>query len=343
MNVYRKINREKVQFDFLVHCPDEADYDEEIRSLGGRIFHVPPFNPLRLRYWIGVYWMLKRLRSEDSVVHSHLDSLSAIPLFLAACAGYKTRIAHSHTSFFSLNRDWKYYAKRLLAIPIPWIATDLFACGVTAGKAIFGGKSKFQIITNGIDVKKFQFNPKVRETVKKDFGAENKKIAIHVGRFYPVKNHSFIIKELIENVHYTKDVLFLFVGDGPDRAYFEAYCKKNGLQKRVRFLGVRNDIARLLQGADVFILPSLFEGLSIAIVEAQSAGVPCLISNTISKDCIITDLVQPLSLDEPQNWVKAIDTVGSPNRAKYAMRVTVAGFNISKTSQWLQEFYLSKS
>ena len=341
MNVYRKINREKVQFDFLVHCPDEADYDEEIRSLGGRIFHVPPFNPLNPNYWVEVFSTLRQLHPEDSIVHSHIDALSAIPLFLAACAGFQTRIAHSHTASF--DKDWKYYVRRFLSIPIPWIATDLFACGDAAGKNIFGDNSNYHIVTNGVDVESFRFDFQVRNQVRRSIGAENKKVVIHVGRFVPLKNHSFIIKELVEKAHYTEEVLFLLVGDGPDRAMLEKYCRERGLVNRVRFLGVRDNIPRLLQGADVFVLPSLFEGLSVAIVEAQSAGLPCLISNTIPKDCFITDLVQALPLGCPDDWIRAIDTAQSSNRAIYAEKMSEAGFDIGKTAKWLQDFYLEHS
>lgn len=339
MNVYRKIDRSKVQFDFLVHKKEKGAYDQEIQELGGRIFHVGSFNPVNPKYYIEVFTILKSLRKEVSVVHSHLDTTSAIPLFLAKCAGYNRRVAHSHSS--SVDKDWKYYIRLLLAYPIRFIATDRFACGIDAGKFIFGKKLSFRVITNGIDVRKFSFNDNIRQVVRKELGVTDQKVVIHVGRFFPVKNQEFIVKQLCENAHYSKEVIFVLVGDGPQREKIEAYCKKRHLEERVKFLGVRRDVSRLLQGADVFIFPSLFEGLSIAIIESQTAGLPCLISDTIPKDCFVTDLVKALPLDNESAWIKAIDQAETFKRNTYAEKMEEKGFDIKNTAMYLQKFYLN--
>lgn len=339
MNVYRKIDRSKIQFDFLVHRNEEGAYDQEIFSLGGRIFHVGAFNPINPKYYIQVYCVLKMLRNEVSVIHSHLDTTSAIPLFLAKCIGYDRRVAHSHNS--SVDKDWKYFIKLLLAYPIRFVATDRFACGIDAGKFIFGQKSKFKVINNGIDVKAFAFNENVRQMVRRELGVTDQKLIIHVGRFFPVKNQEFIVKQLCENVNYSKEVLFVLVGDGPDRERIESYCKERNLCNKVKFLGVRSDVSRLLQGADIFVFPSLFEGLGIVLIESQAAGLPCVVSDTIPEDGIVTDLVRVLSLDNIKSWISAIDRVKNENRSSYAKEVISKGFDIQQTAQYLEKFYIN--
>ena len=338
MNVYRNIDRKQVQFDFLTHRSEEGAYDREILSLGGRIYHVTYFNPLNPKYYAQLYSVLKRLYSENHIVHSHIDALSFIPLFLAKCIGYKIRIAHSHTSSF--DKDWKFLIRYVLSLLIPFVATHLFACSRDAGRYVFGKFSKFSVIKNGIEVERFRFNPCVRNIIREKLGFDNKKVIIHVARVFPPKNQFFIIKNLCEKGHYSHDVLFLFVGDGPKKEFFEKYCVNKGLSEKVRFLGARADIPQLMQAADVFVFPSLFEGLGIAIIEAQSAGLPCVISDSIPKDCFITQLVKGISLKEPTDWVRAIDSAYESNRGIYASKVIEAGFDIRNTALWMQRFYL---
>ena len=340
MNVYRKIDRSKIQFDFLVHRDEEGAYDKEIFSLGGRIFHVRAFNPINLKYYIQLYHVLKTLRNEVSVIHSHLDTTSAMPLFLAKCAGYDRRVAHSHSS--SVDRDWKYFIRLVLAYPIRFLATDRFSCGIDAGKFIFGRKSKFQVINNGIDVKEFAFNEDIRQAVRRELGITNQKVVIHVGRFYPVKNQEFIVKQLCENASYSEKVIFVLVGDGPDRKRIEKYCRERKLMEKVKFLGVRNDISRLLQGADVFVFPSLFEGLGIAVIEGQASGLPCLVSDTMPKECVVTDLVKVLPLLDTNAWINNIESTKNNNRYGYNKIIKKNGYDIKETTFFLQEFYLHK-
>lgn len=342
MNVYRNIDRTKIQFDFLVHRNMEGAYDKEILSLGGRIFRVRNFNPLNYKYYNDLYHILKLLRSDHPIVHSHLDATSAIPLLLAKLIGYKNRVAHSHSS--SADKNWKYLAKLILAYPIRFLATDLFACGTKAGKFVFGNKTKFQIIRNGIDVNVFSFDEHIRKTVRKELNVEKQKVIMHIGRFFGVKNQKFIVKNLCENVKYDQDVVFILVGDGPDREGLEEYCKKTKMKDKIKFLGVRSDIARLLHGADIFVFPSLYEGLPLTLVEAQTSGVKCFISDSIPDDCILTDLIKKIPLDRIGEWRGHLNRekgTGLSDRYKYADEIKSKGFDVIDTAMFLQNKYIS--
>ena len=341
MNVYRNIDRTKIQFDFLVHRKSEGAYDKEILSLGGRIFHVRKFNPLNPKYYKDMFCILKMLRSGNSIVHSHLDATSSVPLFLAKLVGYKNRIAHSHSS--SADKDWKYLAKLFLAYPIRFFATDLFACGVKAGNFIFGNKTKFQIIRNGIDVNAFSFNDCIRKKIRKELNIENKKVIMHIGRFFSVKNQKFIIENLCDNIKYNQDVIFILVGDGPDRRKLEEYCKEKSIEHKIKFLGTRDDISRLLQGADLFVFPSLYEGLPLTLVEAQTSGVKCFISDSIPDDCILTNLIEKIALDNIDEWIYRLNMNNGTElleRYKYAGEIKNRGFDIADTVSYLQSKYI---
>lgn len=344
MNVYRSIDRTKIQFDFLVHRNSEGAYDKEILSLGGRIFHVRKFNPLNVKYYNDLFRILKMLRSDHSIVHSHLDATSAVPLFLAKLAGYKNRIAHSHSS--SADKNWKYLAKLVLAYPIRFLATDLFACGIRAGKFIFGDKTKFKIICNGIDVNVFSFNDRIRNEVRRELNVENKKVIMHIGRFFSVKNQKFIVENLCGNIKYNQDVIFVLVGDGPDRKKIEEYCKGRNMENKIKFLGTRGDISRLLQGADLFVFPSLYEGLPLTLVEAQTSGAKCFISDSIPDDCILTDLIEKIPLDDINRWIYCInmnDGTDLSKRYKYSAVIRDKGFDVIDTAVYLQKQYILMS
>ena len=188
MNYYRNIDRSKVQFDFLVHRDFEADYDKEIIELGGEIFRVPVLNPLSIKYYRALNEFFSNHKYD--VVHSHLDCMSAYPLWFAKKYGVKTRIAHAHNK--SQDKNLKYIIKLISKQWMPRYATHLFACGEEAGKWMFPGNS-FVVMNNAIDTKKFVYSKKQELSSKKMLGVEGKFVIGHVGRFFPQKNQSFLI------------------------------------------------------------------------------------------------------------------------------------------------------
>lgn len=339
MNYYRHIDRSKIQFDFLVHREKIADYEAEIQRFGGRIYRMPSLNPLSLSYHKKEMNFFQT--HKYSVVHCHMDCMSAFPLFHAKSAGVPVRIAHSHNS--SQNKDLKYPVKLLCKLLIPFSATHLLACSKDAGQFMFGNHH-FQIMRNAIESKKFLFNPEVRAEIRKELGIQDEVVLGNVANFSLAKNHSFLLDIFFEYHKCNPQSRLLLVGDGSERENIKNKIRNLGLHKSVILTGVRSDVHRLLQAMDVFVFPSLFEGLPVTMVEAQAAGLPCVISDTVPNETDITDLVTRVSLKAPlQQWISAIDAASKTTRADQSVQIKRSGFDIDENAKWLENFYLKVS
>lgn len=339
MNYYRHIDREKVQFDFLVHRDFEADYDEEIKQLGGHIYHVPKLDPFSRSYWKAEEEFFQK--HPYKIVHSHLDCMSAYPLKNAKKAGIPVRIAHAHSK--SQDKNLKYPIKLVSKKFISHYANHLFACGKEAGKWMFSGKN-FDVLNNAIDVSKYCYNQSIREEVRKELSIENKFVIGHVGRFNPPKNHSFLIDVFAEYHKKNEDSVLLLVGEGNGMPDIKEKVRKLGLQDKVIFTGVRTDVNRILQAMDIFMFPSIYEGLPVTMIEAQAAGLPCLISDQVPDECIITDLVKVSRLsDSVGKWIENIDSLRQIERKDQSKCIMEAGYDIKSNAEKLQEFYIKES
>lgn len=337
MNYYRAIDRTKVQFDFLTHRDFEADYDAEILALGGRIYHLPPLNP----FGKGYLSALDRFFSEHPeyrIVHSHLDCMAGIPLKAAKKHGVPVRIGHAHNS--SQPKDAKYLLKLMYKRMISRVATQLFACSEDAGRWMFGG-SDFRVLNNAIDAVRYAYDLQARSATRRELGIPGDRLVFgHVGRFDPQKNHSFLLSVF---AHLPKDAMLLLVGDGVLRPEAEQLAQKLNIRDRVIFTGVRSDVHSLLQAMDVFLFPSLFEGLGIVAVEAQAAGLPCLISDGVPMACKATELVVQIPLSSGvEAWAgEAMKAVGTPRKVTTG-EIVSSGFDIAENALWLENFYLSE-
>lgn len=336
MNYYRNIDRSQLQFDFLVHREKRADYDGEIESLGGRIYRLPPLNPFSPHY-------RSRLQQfffdhpEYKIVHSHIDCMSAIPLKAAKKAGVPVRIAHSHNS--NQDRDAKYILKLLYKYRIPKYATKLMACSQAAGRWMFGGR-EFEVLNNAIDASSYQFDQKIRDKQRKALGIDLDSFVVgHVGRFSPQKNHDFLIDVFAELVK-KREATLLLVGDGDLRDHIYKKACQSCIEKRIIFTGVRDDVDKLLQSMDVFVFPSLNEGLPLTVVEAQAAGLPCFISDGVPIECKKTDLVHqiPLMVGE-KAWASAIMGAAETQRRDTYDEIKLSGYDIIENARKLQHFY----
>lgn len=338
MNYYRHIDRNKVQFDFLVHREFEADYDKEIMELGGKIYHMP-----RLIPWSRSYrYALKKFflnHPEYKIVHVHQDCLSAVALQCAKECKIPVRIAHSHNS--NQDKNLKYLIKKHYMKQIPKYATSLFACSKAAGDWMFRGR-KYHILRNAVDTQNYMYNNEAAIQIKKELDLQNKIVIGHIGRFNPQKNHDFLISIFLKCFQKNKNVRLLLVGDGDGRPEIEKKVRNAGIQDKVIFLGVRTDVERLLQAMDVFVFPSLYEGLPVTMIEAQSAGVPCLISDRVPLECIITKkLVYSQKLDDSADeWAETILRLASVERRDCREEIMEAGYDICKEAEKLQRFYL---
>ncbi|MBE6922635.1 MAG: glycosyltransferase family 1 protein [Ruminococcaceae bacterium] len=337
MNVFRNIDREKVQFDFLVHRKNRAEYDDEIEKLGGRIYRLPRLNPFNPGYYRALDAFFRE-HPEYRIVHCHQDCLSAIPLAAAQKAGVPVRIAHSHTT--SQDKNLKYLIKRYYMTKIPETATHFFACSRAAGEWMFPDQT-VRVVNNGIDTAQFSFDPEVRNAVRRELGLQNELVLGHVGNFAPTKNHSFLL-DIFKSAHELQpDTVLLLVGNGSLDEQIRAKAKALGFGDAVRFLGLRTDVNRLYQAMDVFVMPSLYEGFGIAAIEAQAAGLRCMLADTIPPECKVTDGAIFCKLQEGADaWAEEILRDKGHNRAGDAELVKSAGYDIQGTASWLQEFYL---
>lgn len=336
MNYYRQIDRSRVQFDFLTHREGEKDYDAEIRALGGRIYHVPPVNPFSAGYLHSLDEFFAA-HPEYRVVHSHLDCMSAYVLRAARKHGVPVRIGHSHNT--NQPHDLKYPIKLWSKRKIAGEATQLFACGKEAGEWMFGSAA-FRVLPNAIDATAYRFNAAVRQEVRQELGLEDSFVLGHVGRFNEQKNHPFLIDLFAEAAKNEPRARLLLVGDGEGRAAIEEKVRQLGLADKVLFLGVRGDVNRLLQAMDAFVFPSLYEGLPVSLVEAQAAGLPCVISDKVSPESLLTDLVQQLPLGSAETWGEQVLCAARRERRDTYDAICAAGFDVAKNAKWLEEFYL---
>ena len=346
MNVYRNIDRSQIQFDFLCHNRIEAAYTEEIRSLGGKLYCV------RGMSHGGPYKYEKRLydffinHKEYRIVHAHMNDLNGVILKQAYKAGIMNRFSHSHTVY--RHKNILYTLKFLLfRIYVNKYTTCAFSCSKLAGEQLYTGRLKetFSVIPNAIDVDRFRFNNEKRESTRNDLGIGNGPAIGHVGRFAPVKNHTFILECFSEFLKYYPNARLVLIGKGELENYIRNKAVNLSINDKVLFLGNRTDVNYLLDAFDILLFPSIKEGLPVSVVEAQASGLQVLASDSISSDAEITDLYHNLSLAESaETWATKMNELykNSKNyeRISYANKVSEEGFDIRRTAVALSEIYL---
>ncbi|MES5927964.1 glycosyltransferase family 1 protein [Bacillus cereus group sp. MG9] len=304
MNVYRNIDRKKVQFDFVSHKSEECDYDKEIIALGGKIYRISSLGQAGPLSYIKE--LVKVMSSNQYVAaHAHTDYQGGFVAVAAKIAGIKIRVCHSHSNNWPIGSGMKgkvllFFLRTLIA----YAGTNYCACSVEAARFLFNeniGNTKVKIVKNAIDTNQFvnvdiQDSNKVREEFNIPVGA---KVIGHIGRFSESKNHIFMLKVCKEVLKSDSKFMLVLVGDGPLQDSIELEAKSLGIYEKIRFLGVRKDIPRIIRMFDVFLFPSLFEGFGIVALEAQCAGVPCVVANTITKNVDMgLGIISFISLDE---------------------------------------------
>lgn len=338
MNYYRHIDRAKVSFDFLVHRQERAAFDDEIEALGGTIYRLPRLIPWSKSYHAALDRFFDE-HPEYKIVHVHQDCLSSVILRAAQAHGVPVRLAHSHSA--DQDKNLKYPIKLWYRRSIPRYATGLFACGKDAGDWMFCG-APYQVINNAIDMAAYIHDSAKRTSIRRQLGISDELVIGHVGRFNQPKNHPFLLAIFAALLKKEPDAVLLLVGGGEDMPAIQAKAEALGIAERVRFLGVRSDVADLMQAMDVFVFPSLYEGLPVTMVEAQVAGLPCLISDKVPPECILTDgLVDILPLSKaPEAWAEAIRRKRGTPRTDRCAEIAAHGFDITTEAVKLQEFYL---
>ena len=344
MNIYRKIDRTKIQFDFVVHTDSICDFDDEIKSLGGEIYNCPRFTGTNIVSYIKFWNEFFKEHREYKIIHGHIGSSASIYLKIAKKKGLFT-IAHSHRGGFDTGIKGTMY--RVFSYPTRFIADYFFACSESAGisrygKRVVNNKTIFSVLKNAIDVNQYVFSEEIRYKKRKELNLENKFVIGHVGRFDKAKNQEYLVEIFRLIAEKQKNVMLLLIGDGELKSYIIEKVKNYGLEDRVIFTGVRSDVNELLQAMDIFVFPSIYEGLPVTVIEAQAAGLLCIISDTITDEVCITPLVQKLPIGKgPIAWAKNIELLNKNIHENFSSKIKNCGYDINTSVLSLEKFYLS--
>ena len=363
MDLYRHTDRNRVQFDFLVHSGEEGFYEKEIRELGGRIFRVPRF---RIYNYFSYRKALKEFfqkHHEFALVQGHMTSTAAIYLPIAKKAGVKKTAAHARSA--GVDKGLKGTMTRFLRRNLADKADYLFTCSELAGISVYGEKAvregKTIFIPNAIDCAGFTFDSEKRKKLREELGLADALIIGHVGRFHYAKNHEYLLRVFAELCRMSagaggstaetgadQKYHLILLGEGPLMEDTRKLAEELGVADKVHFLGNHKNIADYYQAMDYFVYPSRYEGMPGTIVEAQASGLPCLMSDTICREVIATELVETMSIEEePKAWAEGlqrrIDALVSKqeNREKYAAKMAAAGFDVQAQAERMMRFYES--
>lgn len=343
MNYYRNIDRDKIQFDFI--CDEDSTNIpfEEIEKLGGKVILIPPYQKV-LKY----HKELKKVLKEGNykIVHSHINTLSVFSLFAAKCAGVPVRIAHSHSTTNQKEKK-KNLIKQVLRPFSKLFATDYMCCSELAGRWLFGDreydKGKVYLLNNAIDIEKFEYNEQIRKRKREELGIRDSTLVLgHVGRFVEQKNHMFLI-DIFSQVHKeNEDTILLLIGQGPLQSQIKDKVKSLKLEKFVKFLGQRDDVNELYQTFDIFLLPSLYEGLGMVLIEAQCAGCYCIASTEVPKIAKVTNNLNFIKLeDSSELWgINAVKGLNKVNRKECIKSIKEFGYDIKEENKKLENYYL---
>lgn len=336
MNYYRNIDRTKIQFDFLTHRPEESDYDAEIISLGGRIYHAPRLYPWNYPSYFAYMKQFFREHPEYQIVHSHIDAMSYLPLLAAKRAGVPVRIAHSHNT--SLDLDYKYILKQCFRNRLASVANYFCGCGEEAGRFLFRGRES-RWIPNAIEPGKFLFAPEVRERKRRELGLGDAFVIGHIGRFTAQKNHRRLLEIFAAVLEQEPDSVLLLVGAGETESEIRRRAQEMSLKERVHFLGKRSDVNELYQAMDVFVMPSLYEGVPVVGIEAQFAGLPCVLSDRVPREVAFTPLCRFVELESSAGyWAEQVILARQCDRKEQPVVNSV--YDVSRASRDLEAYYL---
>lgn len=343
MNWYRKIDKSKFQFDFLVHHKEKCFYDDEIEALGGRIHHLSLANDHNfIKYWFD----LKRFFKENKqykILHGHHSTFGVFYLSAAKRGGIKWRISHSHIASYSktLRGIIFYLFSRLFKKS----ANVHYACSKLAGDYMYGN-SKYIVINNGIDTNRFKFSYTDREYIRKQMGLDDNFVVCHVGRFFDQKNHDFLIDIYYDFLKKQSNSYLLLIGVGPLQDAIRKKVQRLQIDNRVIFLNEQRDIPAFLSASDLFLFPSLYEGLPLTLVEAQTSGLPILCSDTISTEAQINSNYFVLSLsDSAAVWAEKMCKIKdiSNDRVAAFEKVKENCYDSEDVVRFVQEQYLLMS
>ena len=348
MDIYRNIDRSVIQFDFMTNRTEAGEFDEEIKQLGGRVYHMSRIAPRSFFRYLGELRTFFREHPEYRIVHSHLNTLSTWPLLMAKRAGVPVRIAHSRNA--SMDRNIKMIYKAFSRLFINGQATDRFACSRSAGVWLFGKrqveKETFHVIPNAIQLDRFLYSAEKRHEMRTELGIGETELAIVcVARFSPQKNHAYLLRVFREILDRKPESKLYLVGQGELEQDIRDQIAQLGLGEHVRFLGSRSDVGAVLTAMDAFLFPSFYEGFGTVIIEAQCSALPMLASDSIPSETKLCDSVEFASIQEkPDVWAeKLLALIGKTERRDNSVLIRENGYDIRQSYIWMQQFYLDKA
>lgn len=343
MNLYRAVDKTRVQFDFILNTDKPQSYTDEVLAMGGKIYVLPKFNGKN-------YFAIKRAwnkffveHPEYKILHSHVRSYASIYIPIAKKHGLKT-IVHSHST--SNGKGLASAVKKLMQRSLRKKADYLFSCSEIAGEWLFGRRAvrgpKYKLIPNAIDTARYVFDEDVRAAKRGELSLDGKVVYGHVGRLHEAKNHKFLL-DVFAKIHEKQpESALLIVGDGTEREKIENRIRELSLEDSVIMTGSRPDVNELMQAMDCFLFPSLWEGLPVTVVEAQAAGLACLVSDRVTSEVELSELVKYLPIDNADRWCdEAI--AAEKQRANVRDKIIAAGYDIATSARDITEFYESNS
>lgn len=343
MKIYRSLDKNRYQLDFAV--AESGFYDEEIRRCGGKIFKVTPKSNGVIRNFRDIQRIVKN-NHYKSVLRVSQNSLSALELFAAKLGGAEIRGYRSSNSS-TVSGTKKEIVTHKLCMWMPDLFANVrFAPSTEAAEYMFGkrciDKGKAFLLKNGLSLDACQYSDNARNKVRAELGLRDEFVVGHIGRFNQQKNHAFLIDIFAEIKKNHKDAVLLLCGKGEKETEIYDKVKKIGLCDSVRFLGVRSDIPQLLSAMDIFVFPSFYEGMPNTVIEAQATGLPCYISDRITKEAAITDLVTFLPLQKPELWQETIETTApKKDRLQYNLEMVQEGYDIRDcTKIFIEKMFL---
>mgnify|MGYP004527939889 CR=1 FL=1 len=344
MDIYRNIDRTKIQFDFMIHRNDKGDFGEEIEQMGGKIYFMQRISPKNFISYCKQLDAFFKSHQEYKIVHSHLNTLSTWVLLYAKKNGIPVRIAHSRNA--NMERDLKAIPKQISKLFINCVATDRFGCSKMAGEWLFGKKyangNTFKVIPNAFQVDKFTYDAETRKNKRCELGIKDDEVAIvDIARLSEQKNHIYLLKIFEEILKINKHARLYLVGTGECEYKIKDYIALHNLNNYVKMLGSRSDVAQIYQAADLFLFPSKYEGFGTVLIEAQITNLPTVASSTIPHETKLCDCVEFMPINvSPKEWAnKAIQMIKRTDRKDNTEILQKSGFDIRYQYKFMQDFY----
>lgn len=334
-------NPEEYETHYIIFDDDIGDFGREVEAKGCKIFRLREPSENYVEYFNA----LKELMSKYNYTAVHAHTMFSIGWVMLAAKQMKipVRVSHAHSALIDGDGIVKSIYEKIMRMFILTCSTDLIACGEKAGIRLYGEKAykkRGNLILNGIDTDTFAFSQETRNEIRERFNIESNFVLGHTGRLAEVKNQVFLIKLMPDILKHRPDAVLMLVGDGDDRAMLEDTAKELKIEDKVIFVGNTTNVQDYLNAMDVFVFPSLYEGMPLSILEVQANGLPCIISDTVPPDVFLTDLIHPLSLkDNKDNWINKIISVSRNNNQDYPAQLKNAGFDTQTAMEKVYKIY----